>query len=195
MTWAESEAGIHCLREVLVVKVCISFFQSHHQFRERLIVFLKLLHQSLFSGEASYDLWCHWCDALLEERTQYRFPNVRLLRRSLNCSVDAGVVLEWKAGARFRSGNTDALLSDVKFALLLFRLLFMWLSSVGLSWRCIMVGLISLIRTEFLNIKSRSQVGVRFNSKVDRLQASGKPVVDALIDMRVNCVLVISEPR
>ena len=138
MTWAESEAGIHCLREVLVVKVCISFFQSHHEFRERLIVFLKLLHQSLFSGEASYDLWCHWCDALLEERTQYRFPNVRLLRRSLNCSVDAGVVLEWKAGARFRSGNTDALLSDVKFALLLFRLLFMWSSSVGwvgdVSW-------------------------------------------------------------
>ena len=58
-----------------------------------------------------------------------------------------------------------------------------------------MVGLISFIRTEFLNIKSRSQVGVRFNSKVDQLQASGKPVVDALVDMRVNCVLVISEPR
>ena len=87
--------------------------------------FSQVLSQSLLGSEAADDLRCHGSQALLEERTQCSLPGVGLLRGGLFCPVDAEVVLEGKPGARLRSRQTDALLGDVEFAPLLFRLLFL----------------------------------------------------------------------
>ena len=87
--------------------------------------FFQFFYQSLLSSEAADDLRCHGSQALLEERTQCSHPGVGLLRGGLFCPVDAEVVLEGKPVASLRSRKTDALLGDVEFTPLLFRLLFL----------------------------------------------------------------------
>ena len=64
-----------------------------------------------------------------------------------------------------------------------------------LGWGCIMVILISLLPIWYFFIKGRSLLETGFDSCIDLAQAPCEPVVDALVDVSVNGVLMISVLR